>query len=174
MGTFEEDFTMSDIRESDLPGIGRKFQIVTRSGDRLTIIVHDDGRREIYHADPDDPDNWISMVTLDDTEARQVAGIVGGLVYRPQSLESVQVALNKLVIEWYRVEPHSPCIGRTIGELEIRRKTGATVIAVIEKDQTQSINPGPDYVIKPDTVLVLMGEREHINAFLALVKSGCE
>lgn len=160
---------MPQIRESDLPGIGRKFQIETRSGDRLTIIVHDDGRREIYHADPDDPDNWISMVTLEDAEARQVAAIIGGMVYRPQSLESVEVALNKLVIEWYKVEPHSQCIGRTIGELQVRRKTGATVIAVIEKDQTQVINPGPDYVVKPETILVLMGEREHIKAFRELV-----
>ncbi|PZN09530.1 MAG: potassium:proton antiporter [Bacillota bacterium] len=165
---------MPDIRESDLPGIGRKFQIITRSGDKLTIIVHDDGRREIYHADPDDPDNWISMVTLDDTEARQVAGIIGGLAYRPQAIESVEVALNKLIIEWYKVEPHSKCVGRTIGELQIRQKTGATVIAIIEKDETQVVNPGPDCVIKPDSTLVVMGERQHIKAFRQLISTGSE
>lgn len=163
---------MPDIRESDLPGIGRKFQIETRAGDKLAIIVHDDGRREIFHVDPDDPDNWVSMVTLDDTEARQVAGILGGLAYRPKGLESVEVVLNRLVIEWYKVEPGAPCVGRTIGELEVRRRSGATVIAVIEKDQARVINPGPDYRIPDEATLVVMGDREHIRAFRELVAGG--
>jgi TrkA domain protein len=67
---------MSTISETNLPGIGRKFQIEAASGDRLTIVIHDDGTRELYHFVRKAPDKIASVVTLSDSEARQVAGII--------------------------------------------------------------------------------------------------
>jgi TrkA domain protein len=160
---------MSTIRESDLPGIGRKFQIDTRSGDKLVIVIHDGGRRELYHFDADDPDDCLSLVTLDDDEARQVAGIIGGLSYAPRALESVSVSLEDLVIEWYKVEPGATCIGKTIGQLEVRRNTGATIIAVVEKDGRKIINPGPEQMLSEETTLVVAGERQQVKAFKRLI-----
>src|SRR5262245_543014 len=112
---------MSTIRESDLPGIGRKFQIEAQNGDKLIVVVHDDGRRELYHFDPNDPDELLSMVTLNDTEARQVAGITGGLNYTPKALETMTIILEGLVIKWYKIEPASALIGQTIGQLQVRQ-----------------------------------------------------
>ena len=163
---------MPGIRESDLPGIGRKFQVETRSGDKLVVVVHDDGRRELFHFHHDDPDESISMITLDDTEARQVAGIIGGMAYKPQALESVEVALDDLVIEWYKVDPASRCVGKTIGELQIRKRTGATIIAVVDKDHRQQVNPGPEYVLKADATLVVTGERHQVKACKQMISGG--
>ncbi|THF72839.1 cation:proton antiporter regulatory subunit [Cohnella fermenti] len=163
-----------DIRESDLPGIGRKFQLTNEQGEKIVIVVHDDGRREIYHFDHRSPDESLSMVTLSDEEARQIAFIVGGLVHKPKMLETIEMALGDLVIEWYKLEPGSPCIGRTIGELDIRRRSGATVIAVVGKSSAKQINPGPDYVLPEESTMVVMGERQQIQALKQIIKSGCD
>ncbi len=163
---------MTLIRESDLPGIGRKFQIDTRSGDKLVIVVHDDGRREIHHFDNDDPEESISMVTLDDAEARQVGGIIGGMSYMPRALESVDVAFDEMYIEWYKIEPGAKAIGRTIGDLAIRKKTGATIIAIVKRDQGKIVNPGPDQTVWEGATLVMLGERARVKACKQLLQQG--
>src|ERR1044071_8862444 len=59
---------MSTIRETTLPGVGRKFQVETTNGDRLVIVIHDDGTRELYHFTRKNPDRVASVVTLADSE----------------------------------------------------------------------------------------------------------
>ncbi|MDI4649473.1 cation:proton antiporter regulatory subunit [Cohnella hashimotonis] len=161
-----------DIRETDLPGVGRKYRILTRSGDRLVVVIHDDGRRELYHFEYEDPEDSISMITLDDEEARSIAAIVGGMTYKPRMLESIEIALNDLVIEWFKLEPRSPCVGVSIGDLEIRRRSGATVIAIVERDHSKHITPGPDFVLKADSMLIAAGERENLKALKSILTGG--
>lgn len=163
---------MSVIRETPLPGIGHKFEIKTRSGDKLVVIVHDDGRRELYHFYYNNPDDSISMISLDDNEARQVSAIIGGMAYKPKAVESMEVALDDLVIEWYKIEPDCWCIGKSIGEMQVRQKTGATIIAVIGTDHSKKINPGADQVIKAGMTVIIAGERQQIQAFKRLLVKG--
>lgn len=149
-----------NVREADLIGIGKKFQISTNDGEDVVIVVHDDGRRELYSYNPADQDTQLVM-TLSDEEARGVAGILGGLAYKPQALEKVEVALHDLIIEWYKVPDGSPAVGRSIGDLQIRKETGAMIIAAIKGGES-IINPGPDYVLTAGSTLVVSGRREHI------------
>lgn len=165
---------MSLIRESSLPGVGKKFQINTRSGDKMVVIIHDDGTREIHHFFHDDPEESISMVTLDDDEARRVSAIIGGMVYRPQALETADVAFDKMVIEWYKVEPGDMSIDKEIGELNVRKTTGATIIAIVQRDQEKIINPGPETIIKAGATLVILGNREQVKGCKKLIKSGSQ
>src|SRR5690606_776588 len=119
-----------------------------------------DGRRELYNYDETENESRC-VLTLNDDESRQVAGIIGGLSYKPKALETIEVALDDLIIEWYKVKEQSNAIGKTIGELEVRKMTGASIIAAIHEDDTV-INPGPDFVISQDVTLVVAGKRNHI------------
>lgn len=163
---------MKLIKETDLPGIGKKFLLNTRSGDKIVIVVHDDGRREIYHYYIEDPDESISMVTLDDEESRCIAAILGGMTYRPKALETVEVALGDMVIEWYKIEPGAHAIGKTIGDMCIRQLTGGTVIGIVEQDHTKTINPGPEAIIREGATVVILGEKNQVKACKQLIFAG--
>ena len=161
---------MVNIKQTHLPGIGEKYQVVTNQGDKLVIVIHDDGNRELYHFVHDDPETSISMITLDDDEARQIAGIVGGMNYKPKELETVDFNLDDLVIEWVKIESGCSCVGKTIGELAVRQNSGATIIAIIGADRKQKINPGPEDVFMDKSTVVVAGERSQVKALKQLLR----
>lgn len=163
-----------NIREADLPGIGRKFQADLRSGERIVVVVHDDGRRELYLFGEKDHDRSLGVIGLDDDEARQVAAILGGMAYTPRALETVEMALGDLVIEWYRVELGSPAEGRTVGELGVRQSFGVTIVAIMGEDGSKVANPGPEAVIGRGATIVAVGERQQVNMLREALAAGGE
>ncbi|MDR0434689.1 MAG: cation:proton antiporter regulatory subunit [Gracilibacteraceae bacterium] len=159
---------MDFIKETDLPGIGRKFSITPANGGKIIIIVHDDGVREIYRYDETDADSEVEhIVSFDDPEARKIAGILGGLAYTPKALENMRVDLKGLAIDWYKLSPPAPFIGASIGELGIRKNIGVSIIGIIRTDGESVVSPGPDAVLKDGDTIVMAGTREQINAFHA-------
>jgi TrkA domain protein len=153
------------VKETELPGIGRKFEVEIANGDRVVVIVHDDGRREIYHFDKNDHEESLSSVTLSDTESRQFAAIIGGMIYRPKALETIEMAFDELMIEWFRAEDHSFAVGKTIGELDIRQEFEVTVIAIVKGNQ-KVLNPGPDTVIDKGDMIVISGDRHGVKKII--------
>ena len=163
---------MSTIREAALPGVGRKFQIETANGDRLVIVIHDDGTRELYHFTRKSPDRVASVVRLEDAEARQIAGIIGGLSYVPKALASAEIVLDDLLLEWYTILPSSACIGKTIRDLQVRTVTGASIVSIIEPDSVKRLNPEADTVLNEGATLILAGDRRTITNLKRLLVTG--
>ncbi|WP_339205887.1 cation:proton antiporter regulatory subunit [Bacillus sp. FSL W8-1143] len=149
------------VRETELPGIGHKAEMITRNNEKLAIITHDDGRREMYHFQEDDHEESISDILLNDEEARQIAAILGGMVYKPKALETVEVAIDKLMIEWFKIEKNAPAVQQTIGDLSVCQYDQVTVIAIVRKSY-EKMNPGPETVIEEGDTLVISGERQEI------------
>ncbi len=155
-----------------MPGVGRKFQVETISGDRLIIVIHDDGRRELYHYNKKNLERAESVLTLTDGEARQIAGIVGGLSYVPKALASSEVVLDDLVLEWFKIDPSFDSIGKTIRELQVRTVTGASIVSIIEPDEVKRINPAADTFINEGATFILAGDRRNLTRLKQLLIQG--
>jgi len=163
---------MSSISEANLPGVGRKFQVDTLSGDRLTIVIHDDGTRELYHFNRRNLDRAASVLALTDGEARQIAGIVGGLTYVPKALPATEVVLEDLVLEWFTLPLGANAAGKTIRELQVRTKTGASIVSLIEPNRITRTNPEAGTILNEDATLILAGDRRSIAKLKQLLVTG--
>lgn len=154
------------IKESDLPGVGKKFAIFTDAGDRLSIIIHNTGHRELYHFQKGE-DFPFHAVRLEDDEARKLGAILSGAYFQPTVIESMDMVLESLSIEWVKVEAGSTLADRSIAELQIRKRTGASITAILRDGQAIP-NPQPDQKILPGDTLMVVGTREQVQRFLEL------
>jgi TrkA domain protein len=153
-----------DLQETRLPGIGTKFTIRLDAGARLAVILHNDGKREVYwfrRADDDEPG---AVITLDDDEARQLGAVIGGAYERPKIVEELEMALGELLIEWVPVPDSSPWIGKTLAECGFRAKVGITVIAILREPEPVT-GAQPDDVIQKGDTLVTVGKAGQYAAF---------
>jgi CPA2 family monovalent cation:H+ antiporter-2 len=83
--------------------------------------------------------------------------------------EAVLDALAAGTTEVLRIEDDSPAAGRTLAEFDLRRLTGATVIAVVRGESSRT-NPPPDYRLEPGDDLVIVGSHGEIEAAFALIE----
>ena len=167
----EEEVNMN-IREIELPGIGKKFEAITNNKDKLVIIIHDDGRRDIYHFDPEDYEEAIASTTFNDQEARQIAAIIGGMTYSPKALETIEMAFDDLVIEWFNVETNAAAVNQTIGQLNIRQSYEVNIIAIIKRQNHKKIHtPGPETLLEEGDTVIVSGERNQVKRIVKEVLS---
>ena len=61
-----------------------------------------------------------------------------------QTLAQFRSAEQQFDLEWVMVKANCQLVDRTIGEAEIRKKTGASVVGVLRDDQLEP-NPGPQF-----------------------------
>src|SRR5437867_3447627 len=127
-----------DLRETRLPGIGVKYGFRLAGGGRLAVILHNDGRREVYVYRGRDQEEPSAVFSLDDEEARQLGAVIGGAYERPKIVEDLELALGELQIEWVAVPDDSPWIGKSLAECAFRARTGITVIAILREPEPVS------------------------------------
>jgi voltage-gated potassium channel len=75
-------------------------------------------------------------------------------------------------LEEFRVPDASPHAGRTLGDVHIRRATGALVLAIRNLDGSFLSIPGPAEVLAAGSTLIAMGTPEQIAALESLLARG--
>lgn len=153
------------VHEHDLPGVGKKFALTTNENERMTVVIHNTGHREIY-VFKDREEFPSSAVRLEDAEARMLGAILGGAYFQPAVAESMDMVLGQLSVEWFRVGAGAALAGRTVQESAIRKRTGASVIAILRDGRPQP-NPGPTDVIEVGDTLLVVGDRQQVQRFRA-------
>jgi TrkA domain protein len=160
-----------DLRETRLPGVGTKFTLRLDAGGRLAVILHNDGKRELYFFKSADDEEPRGVIVLDDDEARQLGAVIGGAYERPKIVDDLEIALGELQIEWVPVPDDSPWIGKTLAECSFRATTGITIIAILREPEPIT-GAQPDDVIERSDTLVTVGKAGQYREFRRLLADG--
>lgn len=166
----DSDATGIEVREATLPGVGKKYVMPLRVGGNLAIIVRPDGERQMFHF-LDDEDRPCDVVKIERDEAQQVANLLGRAMVASPDLDKMELVLGALEIEWVTLDEDSPLVGRTLAESEIRRRTGASVVAVI-RGQDAIPNPPIDTRFEHGDTLLLIGDDEQTEAARQATRKG--
>lgn len=155
-----------EVREDELPGIGRRYTVDSNDGGAVTIVFHHTGRRDLYLRPPGRED--ASSVTLDDHKARILGAILTDDRFAPASVRQVEEVIDDLVIDWVSLTPGSPGIGRSLSDLSVSSVTGVTVMSIL-RGKAAIHEPTGFEVLQPGDRLVVTGRRENLPAFRRLV-----
>lgn len=87
---------------------------------------------------------------------------------RYRALSQLQKACDLLEFNWIKLVADSPVIGRTIKELELRKKIGISVVGVMH-DGVMHPNPIADYQFKAGELIAVMGSTQQLAEFKTLI-----
>lgn len=146
------------IYESDLPGVGKKFEIELDDETALIVVIHNTGKREVFRRDGNE--DSVKLFEISDQMSRQVGSILEGAYFQPIATDTTETMLDEdSLIEWVKVVEGSEIVGQTLEDLDFRNVTGASVVAIQRADNTKS-NPGPETVIQVEDTLIVLGSRD--------------
>jgi TrkA domain protein len=151
-------------RSVELPGLGTKFELETEKGDKIAVIFLNSGHNQLYLLEKGR--DSAQVADLSPAEARRLGSVLTGAVIEAEK-EAVEIgfsALQDMRIRVHTYVARTNLAGRCIGDLQIRTRTGATLIAV-SREGKNVINPPPTFTFQEGDILVIIGESEHLHIF---------
>ncbi len=91
-----------------------------------------------------------------------------GISLDQENIGPVAALFAGATVDTVQIQPESSAVGRTLRELAVRRDTGATVIA-IAREGAAVTNPLPDFTLRRDDIVVLLGAHAELDRAIALL-----
>lgn len=91
-----------------------------------------------------------------------------GLSLEHENMSRVAALFAGATVNNIQIDPGAPCAGRSLAEMDLRKATGATVIAIVRNGEAIN-NPGPDISIQADDILVMMGSHQELDKAVNLL-----
>jgi TrkA domain protein len=149
-----------DVVETLLPGVGRRYEFKLDDGRQLCIVSTRDDHYIVSTFDGDDPDVGRTLFELDEDEAVTMAEILGAPRIAVK-LADLTREVPGLASEQIEIEAGSAFDGRTLGDTQLRTRTGSSVVALV-RDDVVIASPEPSQDLVSSDVLVVIGTREGI------------
>ena len=158
---------MRKVTETDLPGVGIRFDLQTDAGRFVGVVAHHTGRRDLVVYDERDIDRACESVELTEDEGHTLGELLGG----SPMLEHLDDAVHRLegiVISWVTIDGESAVAGQTLAEAALRTRTGAGVVALVGGSGSVPI-PGGDERLEPGDTAVVVGAPSAVKAATRLL-----
>ncbi|MEE4241578.1 MAG: cation:proton antiporter regulatory subunit [Desulfopila sp.] len=152
------------MKMCDLPGVGKKISMQTADDDKIVVIVHHSGKRDLYFFKESDEDEADYFISLTGEETRELGAQLLGATYQPVDDEKMRIFQNQLIMEWIKLTAESPVVGKQIAESRIRTLTGASIIAVMHGDE-MTVSPDVDFVLRAGDTVMVAGKKNQIATF---------
>lgn len=159
---------MAEVTETQLPGVGVRHEFTTASGERLAVLSHRTGRREIAVYDRADPDASSTVLHLSHDDTRTLAELLGGSPVS-EAVNEVQ-RLQGVAIDWIRIRPGAELAGATIGDGRVRTRTGTSIVALVRGDTTVPA-PGPEVRLEAGDIVVAVGTPDGLRQARAILEA---
>jgi CPA2 family monovalent cation:H+ antiporter-2 len=76
-------------------------------------------------------------------------------------------ASREIETEWIRLPESDSVVNKTIGDLQIRSSTGASIVAIVRGEEVMP-NPGPEVALRAGDLVGVLGTPDQRTAFRAL------
>jgi TrkA domain protein len=155
------------MHEQELPGIGTRYDQTTEDG-QVSVVIHHSGRRDLYVTEKAGRSRTPTVVTLTDDQARRLGAVLAGAYFQPTVAQRVEAVVGGLVIDWVTLRTDSPGAERTIADLDVRRNTRMTIVAILRGDDVIVV-PEPTEVLHARDQLVVIGRPDDLPVFISHV-----
>ena len=158
------------VEKVDLPGIGTRHDVITRTGRRIGIVSHRSGARELAIFDVDDPDASTDSIHLTDDEAEALADVLGASLLLGQ-LAGIREQAAGLFTEQLLISAGSPYAGEVLGATRARTRTSTSIVAIVRGADIIP-SPTPNTLLEAGDTIVAVGTRSGLDALARVLTDG--